>query len=439
MRPPNLVVGCLLWLCVPLQAAAQPPAADLWQLYQESRESDPRLLAAQARSRSSSWSEREALGQMLPQIGVSSAFNRTTSETALQQANYNGERYAIGLSQVLYNPELWHSYKRFAAISAVQDAQSRDTREAAGLELVERYFAVLAAEDALALAQAERRATRLNLERVQALFDKQMVKVTDVLEARARTDALASAEIAAANQVQVSREGLSQLIGRPVTEHLRRLGEQVPFNLPPEAREYWVQRALADNPALQAHQRAVLAAQAGEREARAGHLPKVSLNLTGQRSDIGYENSLTPRTDTYVASINVQLPLYSGGSTRARAEAMREQLRAAEYDYEAARRQLLRETREAFYAVHTSQARMVAARPALVSAQKARQAAERALGYGVIDAVQVLDTVEAEYRAHRDLLKSRYDFVMSVLALRRWSGSLLDSDVRMASAWLVEA
>ncbi|NER59035.1 TolC family protein, partial [Pseudomonas sp. MAFF212428] len=176
-----------------------------------------------------------------------------------------------------------------------------------------------------------------------------------------------------------------------------------------------------------------------EREARAGHLPKVSLNLTGQRSDIGYENSLTPRTDTYVASINVQLPLYSGGSTRARAEAMREQLRAAEYDYEAARRQLLRETREAFYAVHTSQARMVAARPALVSAQKARQAAERALGYGVIDAVQVLDTVEAEYRAHRDLLKSRYDFVMSVLALRRWSGSLLDSDVRMASAWLVEA
>ncbi|NER60852.1 TolC family protein, partial [Pseudomonas sp. MAFF212428] len=269
MRTPNLVVGCLLWLCVPLQAAAQPPAADLWQLYQESRESDPRLLAAQARSRSSSWSEREALGQMLPQIGVSSAFNRTTSETALQQANYNGERYAIGLSQVLYNPELWHSYKRFAALSAVQDAQSRDTREAAGLELVERYFAVLAAEDALALAQAERRATRLNLERVQALFDKQMVKVTDVLEARARTDALASAEIAAANQVQVSREGLSQLIGRPVTEHLRRLGEQVPFNLPPEAREYWVQRALADNPALQAHQRAVLAAQAGEREARA--------------------------------------------------------------------------------------------------------------------------------------------------------------------------
>lgn len=446
LRHTLLLLACLAGPALATQApettgktasAATEQAVDLWQLFQEAQAADPRILAAQAKSRSAAWSQREAFGQMLPQVGLSSTFNRTYSETERLEAYYNGERYALGLSQVLYDPEAWQNYKRFTALAGQQEAEARNTLEQASVDLVERYFAALAAEDELDLVSAELRATERNLERVQSLFKRQLAMITDVLEISARVDALKASEIEAANQVTVSREALSELVGRPITEGLRRLGPNPAFSLPPHDREHWVRTALEFNPALQSHRKAVDAAQASVRQARAGHLPTVNLNLTGQRSDIGYENSPNPRTDTYVASVGVQVPIYSGGSTSARTSSMYEQLMAAEHTYESARRQLVRETRGAYYSAETSLSRIVAGRTAQTSAEKARQAAERAFELGVMNAVDVLDTVKEEYRARRDLLKAQYDFITSMLILRRWSGTLVDEDIRKANEWLV--
>lgn len=413
VRSVLLALACLSGAALATPAALSTPATvqesaavDLWQLFQEARSADPRILAAQAKSRSGAWSQQEAFGQLLPQIGLSSSFNRTLSETERAEAYYNGERYAVGLNQVLYDPEAWQNYKRFIALAGQQEAEAQSVLEQASVDLVERYFTALAAEDELDLVVAELRATERNLERVQSLFKRQMAMVTDVLEISARVDALKTAEIEAANQVSVSREALSELVGRPITERLHRIGPRPSFTLPPHNREHWVQTALESNPALLAQKRAVDAAEAGVRQARAGHLPTVTLNLSGQRSDIGYENSPNPRTDTYVASVGVQVPLYSGGSTSARTTSMYEQLMAAEHTYEAARRQVVRETRTAYYSAETSLSRIAASRTAQASAEKARQAAERAFGFGVINAVDVLDTVKEEYRARRDLLKS---------------------------------
>ena len=457
LRPLALLLACLAG--APALAAPQPPAptpapaattppadgaaVDLWQLFQEAQAADPRILAAQAKSRSAAWTEREAFGQMLPQVGLSGTYNRTFSDTESfgsfdgSQDYYNGERYALGLRQVLYDPAAWQSYRRFSALAGQQEAEARNTLEQASVDLVERYFAALAAEDVLALVRAELHATQRNQERVQSLFQRQLAMITDVLEISARVDSLKADEIEAANQVTVSREALAELVGRPVGERLRRLGPRPAFTLPPHDSEHWVQTALTSNPALLAQKQAVDAAQASVREARAGHLPTVSLNLSGQRSDIGYENSRNPRTDTYVASVGVQVPIYSGGSTSARTSSMYEQLMAAEHTYEAARRQLVRETREAYYGAETSLGRIVAGRTAQTSAEKARQAAERAFELGVMNAVDVLDSVKEEYRARRDLLKAQYDFITNLLVLHRWSGTLVDEDIRRANEWLV--
>lgn len=455
LRPIALLLACLA--AAPALAAPQPPApapvtnapaagsgvVDLWQLFQEAQAADPRILAAQAQSRSAAWNQREAFGQMLPQVGLSGTYNRTFSDTesfgafAGSQDYYNGERYALGLRQMLYDPAAWHNYKRFTALAGQQEAEARNTLEQASVDLVERYFAALAAEDALELVSAELRATQRNHDRVQSLFQRQLAMITDVLEISARVDALKADQIEAANLVTVSREALAELVGRPVGERLRRLGSSPAFSLPPRDSEDWVQTALASNPALLAQKQAVAAAQASVREARAGHLPTVSLNLSGQRSDIGYENSRNPRTDTYVASVGVQVPIYSGGSTSARTSSMYEQLMAAEHTYESARRQLVRETREAYYGAETSLSRIVAGRTAQTSAEKARQAAERAFELGVMNAVDVLDSVKEEYRARRDLLKAQYDFITNLLVLRRWSGTLVDEDIRKANEWLV--
>lgn len=436
--------GVMLLVSAPFSSvvlAAVPSeeqVVDLWQLFQEAELEDPRVLAGRARSEGGALREREAFGQLLPQLSASSTLNRTAQDNAATRQIYNGERYALTLSQVIYDAQTWHNYRRYSELAKQQEAEYAITQEEATLDLIERYFTALAAEDELALVSAELRATERNLARVNSLYERQLAMVTDVLEISARVDSLKSREIEARNTVEVGREALSEMIGREITERLKRVGEQVVF-LPPEYdREYWVQQAMTQSPVLQARNRAVSAAQAALQQASGGHKPKVSLSLSGQRSDIGYENSQSQITDTYVVSLGIQVPLYSGGSTRAGVSASASDLMVAEQEFEQARRQVVRETRSAFYDTQAGVSKISASRKSMASSAKAREAAERAFGFGVMNAVDVLNTIKEEYAARRTLLQSQYDFILSSLVLRRWSGSLVRDDVRKVNEWLVD-
>ena len=414
-------------------------SVDIWQLFQEAELEDPRVLAAKARSDGGGWRKRESFGQLLPQLSAISTFNRTFQETAFSEQYYNGERYSLSLSQILYDPEVWHSYKRYSELAKQQNAEYAITQEEATIDLLERYFVALAADDELELVSAELRATQRNLERVNSLYARQLALVTDVLEISARVDTLKAVQISASNAVELSREALSELIGRPLTERLKRIDPKAQFSLPEHGREYWVQQAEQGSPVLQARRSAVDAAHAALKQAKGGHMPKLSVSLNGQRSDIGFENSASPRTDTYVASLAVQVPIYSGGATSARVYAGYSELMAAEHELEQVRRQVARETRSAFYDTEAGINKIAASTKALASSAKAREAAERAFGFGVMNAVDVLNTIKEEYAARRQLLQSQYDFIMSSLVLRRWSGTLVRDDVRQVNQWLVDA
>lgn len=226
---------------------------------------------------------------------------------------------------------------------------------------------------------AERRATQKNLDRVNALYSRQMAMVTDVLDLKARVDALAAQEVEARNQVRLSREALSELVGRPVNERLSRIREDVELQVPTGTLESWTERALTASPALKAQRSGVSAANAALREANGAHYPSLSLGLSAQRSDVGYDNTLAPETDTYVATLGVQIPLYSGGSTSARVRALYNDQMTAEQQLEGVRRQILKETTSAYLSIQASVEKVKASRNALESAEQSSKAAEKAL------------------------------------------------------------
>ncbi len=420
-------------------AWASSETLDLWHLHQEAQGSDTRILRAAALQRSSSGQAREAYGRLLPQLGANGNFNRSLRDDERTRSAYDGRGLALGLSQVIYAPQVWRSYQKFTALEQQSRFDYEDARIQSDIDLAERYFTALAAEDELSLVQAELQATGRNLQRVNALFARKMAMITDVLELSARHDALQAKSLEASNQVAISREAIAELIGRPIEEPLRRLASAPNFIPPAHESQYWVDAALQNNPALRAKAASQQAAEAAVDEARAGHLPTVRLDLNAQRSDIGYEGVLTPRSDTYVASVGVQIPLYSGGSTQARVANLSGQLDASSQEYESLRRQVIRETRTAYLGTSAGVERIRASRSALQSAEKSRAAAEKAFGFGVMNAVDVLNSIEGEFRARRELLQSQYNFITSLLVLHRWSGRLNDDDILQANAWLEEA
>ncbi len=424
---------------VPTSVSASSYATDLMSLYREARLEDPRVLAAYARAVGGQARQREALGGLLPQLNASGSLNRTKYDNRTTEQVYNNERYLVSLTQHLYNKAAWENYQKFKSLARQGEFQAVDAQAEATVDLAQRYFVALASDDELELVIAERRATQKNLDRVNAMYERKLAMITDVLDLRARVDALAAQEVEARNQVRLSREDLSELVGRTVAEKLSRIREDVALQVPGESLDVWIDRAVAANPALKARESALAAAEAAVREGKGGHYPQLSLNLTAQRSDVGYDNTLAPLSDSYVASVGVQIPLYSGGSTSARVRALYNDRLATEQELEAIRRQVVKETTSAYLTAQSSVERIRASRNALESAEKSSVAAEKGFQYGVVNSVDVLTSVQNEYTARRDLLKAQYDFIINLLVLNRWAGRLSEQSVENVNVWLARS
>ena len=420
----------------PNSVSAKEYSADLMQLYRESRLEDPRVLAAYARTEAGKERQSEAFGSLLPQISANAGANRIKQVNEQVNQIYNSENYSIGLSQVLYNKATWENYQKFKSMAKQALSEADEAQAEATVDLAQRYFAALAADDELELVQAERRATQKNLDRVSALYEKQYAMVTDVLDLKARVDSLAAQEVDARNQVRLSRAALSEIVGRPVTEKLSRVRNDVELKVSDQSLESWVQLAQADNPSIKANESAVEAAEAALRGGKGGHYPTLALNLSAQNTNEGYNNALAPKTDSYVAGVQLTVPIYSGGSTSARARGLYQEQRSAELQLEATRRQVVKETTNAYLTADSSVEKIRANRNALASAEQSSIASEKAFTYGVVNAVDVLTSVQNEFKARRDLLKTQYDFITNLFILNRWAGKLSEQSVDSVNVWL---
>lgn len=422
MRRQCIVIAASL-LCSPL-TANEMPASDLLSLYHETMVQDPSILRAKSLAAAATARTEEARGRLLPQLSTSSTYSRNQRSDAQTDTHYDGETHSLQLSQSIYNPSAWRNYQKFRSLQAKYLSEQDSARLEALAGLAEQYFATLAAEDDLILVKAELLSSKANLRQVNALHARQMARITDQLEVEAHVHSLQVKHLEAINTMMISREKLAERVGRAIEEPLRRLPEEKNLRLTPNQRANWLQTALQHNPALQALEHAREAAENAVGEALTDHWPTLTLAIAAQRSDVGYEASPAPRSDTLISSINLSLPLYTGGATSARSNALSAELDAATYEHEYLQRQIRREVRAAWLQLESSQPRLEAATLACTSTTKSREAAEQALRYGAASVVDVLEQQQEEYRARRNLLRAKYDAISSLLTLYRWSGLL---------------
>ncbi|SCZ19479.1 MULTISPECIES: TolC family outer membrane protein [unclassified Pseudomonas] len=420
----------------PAEVNASTFSTDLMQLYREARLEDPQIVASYAQAKAGQEHQREAMGALLPQLSFSAGSNRIHQESDLVQRSFDSESYGLVLRQYLYNKAAWENYQKFKSLARQSESQALEIQAEASVELAQRYFTALAAEDELQLVRAERRTTQRSLDRINALYEKQLALITDQLDLKARVDLLTAQELDARNQVSLSREALAEIVGRPVKERLNRIREDLQLQVSANSLETWVRDGMALNPALKANESGVEAAGAALRSGKGGHYPTLSLNLSAQQTNEGYNNSLAPRTDSYVAGIGLQVPLYSGGSTSARVRGLYEDQVVAEQQLEATRRRVVKEITNAYLTANSNGEKIGANRLALESAQLSRVAAEKALSYGMVNSVDVLASVRNEFRARRDLLKTQYDFLSNVLILNRWAGKPPAEGIENVNGWL---
>jgi len=435
------VLISLASLC--LLACSTGHAADnLLDVYRQARLTDPALKAADASRRAVQETKPQSLALLLPNIQATGNVDRLR----LKQRDSGGvtsygtnKVYSVSLVQTLFNQSQFIQFVQTNSRIAKAEADYGAAEQDLIVRTAEAYFNVLAAMDDLELARANKKAAERQLDQATQRFEVGLIPITDAQESEARYDLAISTEIQAESSLESARDELREVTGVSYRE-LFRVREDLELVRPdPEVPEEWVKTAMDQNLSVLAAKAAVETAHQEIKRQRAGHLPTLDAEVSWAYRDQDQFLSAFPlkRNDS---SIGVQLnvPIYEGGLISS-------QTREARYRYDEAlelmdqqRRVTERETRDAFRGVIFSISQVKALAQAVVSTKTAYQAAEAGFEVGTRTSVDVLDAERERLRANGEYLRSRYDYLLNTLRLKRAVGTLSVADVEHVNGVLVE-
>lgn len=433
----RLAVLMAVWL-----VSAAAGAADLLSIYHDAAVNDPQFAAARAGLEAG----RERLPQgragLLPTVGLSASTTWNDESYALRPAGqvakrYNSNGWAVQLTQPLFRWQNWVAYTQSELAVAQAEAQFAQARQDLALRVTQAYFDVLAAQEALATAQAQKAAISEQLEAAKRNFEVGTATITDTHEAQARHDLAEAQEIVAQSDLEVKRHALRSLIGKE-PEGLKNLKWGVTLLAPqPNQISPWVEQAETASPGVRVAQAGLEIAQREVERQRAGHLPTLDLVASRSHNAVndspffgGYE------ADTKTIGLQLSIPLFAGGHTLSKgreAVALKEKAAA---DLENARRQAALAARQTYLGVTAGLAQVKALEAAFVSSQSALDANKLGYEVGVRINIDVLNAQSQLYETRQKLVRARLDALLAQLRLKAAAGSLGEADLAEINALL---
>ena len=430
MRNPIRLLSLAATLCLPLTAQS----GGLIDAYRLALESDPQLRAAEAARGALGEASPQSLALLLPSLNLSAntSDNATESSGSTITAfntdeDYNSHGYNLTLTQPIYHHDYWVGLRQADATVAQAEADYAAAKQDLIVRVATAYFDVLAAQDTLEFARAEKDATARQLEQAKQRFEVGLIAITDVHEAQAQYDLTVAQEITAENSLANTREALQEITGQ-YDENLQVLLDEIPLRTPnPNNIDEWVTQAREQNLSLRAAQFTATAAKEEINRQRAGHYPTLDFVATQSNS---FSHSSTGReTDSETLALQLNVPLFAGGAVNSKTREASYRSDEARHRLEQTRRNVKRQTRDAFRGVIAGISRVKALKQAVISSDKALEATQAGFEVGTRTIVDVLLSQRELFRAQSAYSRSRYDYLLNAFRLKQAAGSLSLTDV----------
>jgi len=400
----------------------------------------PELRISRERLNISSARKRAANGQLMPQVNANaSVSDNTQTEVGVTDSattKYRGERYSLQLTQVLFNWQAFSARSQAYLLEDQSEAEYFGQLAFVLTDVAEKYFAVLQAQDAVTSVEAELEAVNRQLAQVESLYNLQSVQITDLYEVQARQAGVQAEQLNLESELAIAKEQLRAVSGVNVGE-LYRLDEEIDIPALEGSIESWLERARSGNHQILAREFAVQAADKRISESKGAYMPRVSLILNKQDSNLGFDNRLTNRTTTDYIGVDVQIPIFTSGRSKAGVSEARSQHRIAENELRQIELEIIERTRTAYLQVKASELRVRAAQRLAESTALSYTAQQRGFELGTVTSVDVLNALGARFRAERDLQRARYDHIRYNLILKREAGTLSADDLSEVGDWLI--
>lgn len=403
-------------------------ALSVLEIYQIARETDPALAIARYRVEGAGAQKDVAQGKMFPQISLFGEWSENkvryegTALSQLPSQEYPGERYGLQLRSPLFNMRSFREYERQNALVDQSEQELAVAETELLLSVTQTYLTVLLAEESVQQLESELTALERQLEEANALYERSLLPVTQVLETQTRVDALRADLVNARGQAAIARERLTQLTGlRDIA--LRPIQDRVALVTAIGNAEEAAVLAVEFDPASAAAQQAVNAARKGIEREKGSWWPEIDFVYSSQYSDVGFDNLTSPPRSSESYSVSMRYPLFEGGAGAARLRGAWAEFYSAQQQLEAARRQASSRARAAWLNLETATERVEAARQAVKTAEVNVDASRKSVKAGTARVTDVLLALAQKTRAQRSLSEARWQRALGWLELEIATGS----------------
>lgn len=421
-------------------------ALSLVQAYEAALQNDPTYRSAVHDNEAGQQYKVLGRSSLLPNVAMSYSANKNRADFTAPNAlgrlstthpEYESKSGVVQLRQPLLNLDGIARYQQGIAQTNYSDAQFSARAQDLLLRLVGAYSDAKFAEDQLELATIQRDAFAEQKLVNERMFQKGEGTKTDMVETQAKLDLSEAQLLEARDSLMTARNSLAAIIGSEVAE-LDELTDDFRVQpMQPASFEEWKALALERNSEIVAQRYAVEAAEQEIKKSRAGHAPRIDFVAAYSKGQS--ETLTTLNQDSTVRSVGVQvnIPLYSGGSVSASSAQAVAGHAKAKSDLDAKTNQVLVELRKQYNLALSSVARIDALVKSVNSARLLVHATQQSVKGGMRINLDVLNAQQQLYSAQRDLAQARYGYILSYLRLRNAAGTLDAEDLRTVAGYFV--
>lgn len=408
----------------------QVHAASLFEAMADAYKHNPTLQGQRAYLRSVDENVAIAKSGYRPNIYLNGSYSDSHTHNDTQRVN---DGYTKAVAAVLSQP----IFNGFSTFNSVRAADKTVEAEQSNLYNIEQeillaagtaYLDVLRDESIVDLQKNNEKLLKKRLDETRERFNVGEVTRTDVSQAEARHSAAISDRIAAEGNLAASKAVYTKIIGTTPLDlaEPKNMSDMFPHNQD-DALKY----AYAHNYNLKAAKSRLEASDYTVSANNGALLPQVTFDAKAARSKVEARNARDPETNSFQWTVNMNVPLYNSGETRAR-------IRQSKYKKWQAQEAVLETERNMISTVTSSYEYMVTNESRLKSVKDQIKAyaialdgvqQEEALGNRTV--LDVLDAYQALLNSNVEEVRARRDYYVSGMALLLSMGKLTAKDLNL--------
>lgn len=419
----NMQKMIILAFILSLGMVVNANAESIFEAMSEAYNTNPTLHGERATS--GAYNEEAALARsgFRPTIGIGGSYTDShTRKTGSNTVDGYSKGYKGTVKQSVFNGfQTYNSVKAADSSAKAEIENLYNVEQAVLLDASTAYLDVVRDEAIVKLQKNNEHLLKKQLDETLARFSVGEVTRTDVAQSRASYAQAQSDLISAEGNLAISRDDYLRIVGKEPKDVV--FPENLSSMFPSEF-DAAMAYARNNNYALLAAQKALKAAKYNVKSNEGALLPEVNFTASSGKNTVSSHTGINPSTRSNEYTVEMTMPLYAGGATRAKIRKSKYQRWAAQEQLQSAERAVVSSVTASWEMMQTSKSNISSIQEQVKASAIALEGTQKEEALGNRTVLDVLNAYQTLLTSQVNEVKARHDYYVSGLMLMQSMGKL---------------